>query len=193
MGADPYEYCPYCGNGVVSMDLPTAYYCDSCEEYVFENPAANARVAVVDDDRILLVEIDDEFRISDPPYEHDSEWMLPGGHIEVPEQPREAASRELEEETGLVADPADLELFETVYRQVVEGAHAVLSLYAIEKEATSATLEAGSDAADVRFWTPAELEAADASFRELVLEPRECSDPEWWVKEARAVVRDPVS
>ncbi|MCU4971199.1 NUDIX domain-containing protein [Halobacteria archaeon AArc-m2/3/4] len=184
MGTDPYEYCPYCGSVVRSMDLPTAYYCGSCEEYVFDNPAANARVAVVDGDRILLVEIDDEFRIDDPPYDHDSEWMLPGGHVEVPEQPREAAARELEEETGLVADSEDLELFETVYRQVVEGAHAVLSLYAIEKEATTGTLNAGSDAADVRFWTPAELGAADASFRELHVEPRECNVPEWWVRRA---------
>ncbi|WP_276253459.1 NUDIX hydrolase [Halomontanus rarus] len=190
MAADPYEYCPYCGNGVSACDLPTAYYCGSCEEYVFDDPAANARVAVVDGDRILLVEIDDEFRIDDPPYDHDSEWMLPGGHIEVPEQPREAASRELEEETDLVADPADLELFGTVYRQVVEGAHAVLSLYAVEKEATAGTLEAGADAADARFWTPTELEAADASFRELHFEPRECSDPKWWVKEAREAVTD---
>lgn len=52
------------------------------------------------DDRILLI----CYRGSlDPRY-----WLTPGGGIDEPETPAEAAARELAEETGFHADPADL-------------------------------------------------------------------------------------
>jgi ADP-ribose pyrophosphatase YjhB (NUDIX family) len=51
-----------------------------------------ATVLCVRDDRILLVARDR------------SRWALPGGRIRRDEAPHEAASRELEEETMLIAD-----------------------------------------------------------------------------------------
>lgn len=148
-------------------------------------------MAVVDGDRILLVEIADEHRVADPPYQAESEWMLPGGHPELGEQPRIAAARELQEETGLAVEPDALSLFDAVARQVVEGAYALVVLYAVERAATTGTLEAASDANDARFWTPTELANAGKSFRELHSEPSECRDPDWWVDRARAAVAGP--
>lgn len=61
------------------------------EETRFDDaPVPAALVAVWDDDRLLLVF--DRFRQG---------WELPGGMIEPAETPRQAAARELLEETGL--------------------------------------------------------------------------------------------
>jgi hypothetical protein len=39
--------------------------------------------------------------------------------------------------------------------------------YAVDRDQTTGTLEAGSDATDARFWTPAEFEASDESLRPM--------------------------
>lgn len=182
------DHCPSCGAELTSLEPANAYYCASCDEYVFHEPSPVARVAVLDGDSLLLVEIADEARIEEPPYDVDSEWMTPGGHPELGEQPAVAAARELEEETGLVVDPDALELFEVVTRQVVEDVYGLAVLYAVDRAATTGTLAAATDAADARFWTPAGLASADATFREFHAEPAECRTLDWWIRRARAAV-----
>lgn len=167
----PPEHCPACGTAVEDVDARGVYRCHTCEEYVFYNPAPNARVAVVDDDSVLLVEIADWARIEDPSGEPTSEWQLPGGHVELGEQPATASARELEEETALSVDPGDLVLFDAVARQAVEGSHAVVLLYAVDRAAVDGSLSADSDAADARFWTPTELADSEAFYRDLHDEP----------------------
>lgn len=60
-----------------------------------------ADVAVVRGDDLLLIE-----RGWDP---HKGQLALPGGHVDAGETSRQAAARELEEETGIVCDPDELE------------------------------------------------------------------------------------
>jgi 8-oxo-dGTP pyrophosphatase MutT (NUDIX family) len=63
----------------------------------------SARVVVLDDQgRLLLIQVDDPLD-DKPPV-----WITPGGAIEAGETSRQAASRELVEETGLVVRPTDL-------------------------------------------------------------------------------------
>ena len=197
----PADHCPACGTTLDPVDPPTVQRCPSCEEYVFHNPTPNCRVVVVDGDAALLVEILDAYRVEDPPYPDVSEWMLPGGHPHVGEQPAETAARELAEETNLSVDPADLVLFDAVSRQVVAGNHALVLCYAVERSSTSPAsqarqdaversdvegpLRAASDAGDARFFTPAELAASDRRFREMAVEPERCRSFEWWVSAAR--------
>ena len=63
----------------------------------------SARIVVLDGDgRVLL------FRVADPLDNKPPVWITPGGGVEAGESISEAASRELKEETGLIASPADL-------------------------------------------------------------------------------------
>jgi ADP-ribose pyrophosphatase YjhB (NUDIX family) len=170
------------------MDPPSVFVCESCDEYRFHDPAPNARVVVLDGEEVLLVEIADEARLEEPPYETDSEWMVPGGHPELGEQPHVAAARELEEETGLAVDPDALELVDAVARQVVEEVHSVVVLYAVERKATTGTLAADTDAADARFWTPDGLADSSAQFRDLHAEPAEHRQLGGLIRQARAAL-----
>lgn len=71
------------------------------------------RVLVLDpDDRVLL------FRGFDPADPADYWWATPGGGLSAGETPREAAARELLEETGL--EIADGELGDQVFEDVIE-------------------------------------------------------------------------
>ncbi|WP_018330285.1 NUDIX hydrolase [Actinomycetospora chiangmaiensis] len=61
-----------------------------------------ARIVVLDpDERVLL------FEGVDPARPTEAFWFTPGGGIEPGEEPREAASRELREETGMAGELAD--------------------------------------------------------------------------------------
>jgi ADP-ribose pyrophosphatase YjhB (NUDIX family) len=190
MANRPPDHCPTCGTAVTAVETGV-YRCASCEEYVFHNPVPNARVAVVDGDRVLLVEIANWARIEEPPAEPTSEWQLPGGHVELGEQPAAGAARELEEETDLSVNPTDLDLFDAVTRQAVEGSHAVVLLYAVDRADTTGTLSADSDAADARFWTPAELADSKAFYRELHDEPADYRDLTGVLERASAALGGP--
>ena len=61
-----------------------------------------ARVLLLAGEEVLLL------NDSDPGIPGSSWWVAPGGGIDAGENPAEAACREVEEETGLRLDPADL-------------------------------------------------------------------------------------
>ena len=159
----PPKYCPYCGTAVVPVEefgpgvveTPMVYECDACEDYVFYNPTPGGSAAVLDGDQILLVE---DFRSP-------GEWKLPSGRMELGESPAEGVARELEEETGLVADPADLVYFYDEAGEPVPEQYMVGVDYAIRRTATRGKVEAGSDATDARFFTPEEFAASDREMK----------------------------
>lgn len=66
-----------------------------------------ACVVLVDRRGRLLMQERDEHPVIDP-----EKWGLCGGHLEPGEDPLTGAVRELDEETGVVLAPADLELVE---------------------------------------------------------------------------------
>ena len=57
-GHGPPDFCPYGGTKLSPVEPPTSHYCESCDDYVFYNPIPTARLAVLDDDSILLVKVD---------------------------------------------------------------------------------------------------------------------------------------
>jgi 8-oxo-dGTP diphosphatase len=88
-------------------------------------------------------------------------WSLPGGRVEAGETDQQAVVREVAEETGLVV---------TCGRLVgaVERPGPAGSVYEIRDYAALAaggTLAAGDDAADARWYTPAEAAALEVADR----------------------------
>lgn len=158
---DPPEYCPYCGTELEVVDWPKYYRCESCERPVYHNAVLGGGVVVVDGDRLLLVE---DFR-------NPGAWTLPEGRPEIPESPREGVARELAEEAGLAVDPDALTYLYDEAAEPVEDKFMMGLYYAVDRAATSGTVEAGTDAIDARFWTPAEFEASDQTLKEKYRNP----------------------
>src|SRR5690606_11928467 len=95
--ADPqqFKFCPRCGH---EMTRAYAYgkersLCEACGFIHCRDPKVAAVVFVTDGERVLLVQ-----RAVNP---QRGKWSLPAGYIDYGEDPREAAVREVEEETGL--------------------------------------------------------------------------------------------
>jgi len=93
------------------------------------------------------------------------EWSLPGGVLECGETLREAAVREAREETGLLVEAGELL---GVYERVIRGDdgrvryHYVLIDFLCRP--VGGDLKAGSDAADVRWFTREELPALKLAY-----------------------------
>ncbi|MEU4558742.1 NUDIX domain-containing protein [Actinoplanes sp. NPDC023936] len=90
-------------------------------------------------------------------------WLPPGGHVEVDEDPRETASREVREELGVTGTPEPDPLFLTVTRTVgIDAGHTDVSLWFVLSlgRNESLTPDRGEFRA-VRWWSPDELRSAD--------------------------------
>jgi ADP-ribose pyrophosphatase YjhB (NUDIX family) len=110
-----------------------------------------------DDHRVLLI------RRGQPPLL--GEWSLPGGVLECGETLREAVAREAREETGLLIETGEML---GVYERVIQGDagrvryHYVLIDFLCR--AIGGDLKAGSDAAEVRWFTRNELPALGLAY-----------------------------
>jgi 8-oxo-dGTP diphosphatase len=91
-------------------------------------------------------------------------WLPPGGHVEPDEHPAETANREAREELGIAGANVDGQpVFVTVTETVgIDAGHTDVSLWFLIKGRRSQrfTPDAGEFRA-VRWWTPADLQAAD--------------------------------
>jgi len=163
MVSRPPTFCPDCRTRLESttFDDRERMRCSTCEAIVWHNPVPCAGVAVVDrsgpEPTVLCVER------GVPPGV--GEWTIPGGHVEIGEEPAEAAARELAEETGIVVDTDDLEILAASAMPPREGKHVVTVHYVADRVDAEGVPAAGSDATDARFWTPSEFDVSSEVFR----------------------------
>lgn len=156
----PPSYCPSCG-AALHGDGPR-YGCPDCGRDVFHTPSIAVQVAVVDtantSGKVLIGER------GSPPVA--GRWTTPGGHVDLWEGPREAAVRELDEETGLSVERTAMELLrarDLAAREPEPGLtdeKQVICLdFAVGMRAVNGSPSPDDDLTGVRWVTPDEFEA----------------------------------
>lgn len=121
----------------------------------YDHPALTADVALFalgnHELKVLLI------RRAQPPFQET--WAFPGGFVDVGEAPEEAASRELEEETGVRdVELQQLRAFGAPHRD--PRGHVVTLMYlgvvanaGARSPHALPTVQAGSDAGEARWWS----------------------------------------
>ena len=117
-------------------------------------PLVGVGAVVVDEGRVLLV------RRGREPLK--GQWSLPGGMLELGESLTAGVAREVLEETGLTVEPLELiELLDRIHHQQERVRfHYVIADYLCRVR--GGTLQAGSDADDVRWAERAEWNSHSA-------------------------------
>jgi len=103
--------------------------------------------------RILLI------RRKNPPFQ--GAWALPGGFIDVGEDPRDGCEREMAEETGLTVEVARIAGFYGRPERDPRG-HTASIVYACR--IVSGDAKGGDDAAEARWFRPDELPSLTLAF-----------------------------
>jgi ADP-ribose pyrophosphatase YjhB (NUDIX family) len=148
------SYCSYCGQAFAA-EQPWPRKCARCGNLTFRNPKPVVVVVQPVDDGVALI-----LRNVEP---QRGKWALPGGYIDFGERWEEAAARELEEETGISADPGA-----AVLMRVENGTDGqTLLLFCRFPRITAAALPALRDTAEISgrmVATPETLDAVDFAF-----------------------------
>jgi len=99
-----FTFCPQCASRLETRVVAgkSRMACPGCEFVHFRNPGVGAAVVVWDaHGRLLLVK-------RGPRATRTGLWAIPAGYVDYGEEVRAAAARELEEETGLIAEVGDV-------------------------------------------------------------------------------------
>ncbi len=114
----PYSHCHFCGSAFAGDVVEFPRMCASCGNSTFRNPLPVAVLVIPIADGLLAV------RRAIPPYE--GQFALPGGYIHYDETWQAAVVREVAEETGLVIDAAEVQIFDV--RSAPDGTLLIFGL-----------------------------------------------------------------
>src|SRR5215469_1084478 len=115
-----------------------------------ELPLVGIGAIIIEGDRVLLV------RRAHPPLQ--AQWSIPAGVLEVAEFVREAAIREVREETGLIVEPGELlGVYDRVLRNQAQRVQYHYVLIDFLCRPVGGELCAASDAEEVRWFKREEL------------------------------------
>ncbi len=117
-------------------------------------PIVGVGTVVLDGDMVLMIQR------GKPPRQ--GSWSLPGGAQELGETIREAARREVREETGLEIEIIGLiDVVDSVRPDADDKIEYHYTLIDVAGHAVGGTLMAGGDAQDCRWFTRPEIDAMD--------------------------------
>lgn len=141
------QFCTQCGH---AMEYRFAFgrerpVCASCGHIHFIDPKVAAAALIEQDGKVLLTR-----RANDP---QKGLWVPPGGFVDYDEDPRRAAARECEEETGLKVEIT--ELVDVISSVGQAGGASIVIFY--RARVVGGALAAGDDADRVDFFGPDEL------------------------------------
>lgn len=141
----PVNFCQVCGQPMTERQIHGRLrpICPACGFVHFADPKVAAVVFVENDGKVLLVK-----RAFNP---ERGKWALPAGYIDDGEDPREAAVREVREETGLIVAITDLIGVEG--GPVDFGASIIISFAA---RVLAGEAHATDDAADILWLAPSD-------------------------------------
>ncbi len=151
-------FCYRCGDslgrGYPPGDDREREFCSNCGFVHYEHPNIQVAVVVTHKSRMLWIK-----RALDP---RAGFWELPGGFLEQGESLREAAAREVLEETGLRLQLESLELYLV---GCVEAVNEVHILFRIEADTDQARPSA--EAIDVAWFTADDAPWEDLAFPQI--------------------------
>lgn len=151
-------YCHQCGTKLEAQPIHgrERKVCPACDHIHFRNAIPAVTVIVRDGTDVLLME----------PFAGDG-WEIPGGHPEIEEEPVDAATRELAEETGVEVEPDDLRLLSVVKGPTDQGLHYNMISYVVDYEETEGRVTPGEEATDVKFWPVDRIFSSPGETREI--------------------------
>lgn len=156
------NYCPRCGHALEHRQAfgRVRPVCPSCGRVHFIDPKVAVGVVIEREGKILLIQR------ANPPEQ--GKWSFPAGFVDKGEDPARAAEREAEEETGLTVRA--LEVLDVVAKAAANEGADILIVY--RAEVVSGALIPADDAADARYFGPAEIPATLAfpSTRKIIAE-----------------------
>jgi len=138
----PIHFCPRCGSPLMDQlhSGKLRPSCPKCDWVYFPDPKVAVAVLLKRSGQVLLVQ-----RMYDP---QKGFWTLPSGFVDAGEDPKQAARRECQEETGLAI--GEIRLLDVLFSQEHPRGASILIIYGAEIK--SGELKSGDDAKQAAFF-----------------------------------------
>jgi len=145
-----FKFCPMCASVLVEGPIDGAMrrYCEKCGWIHYLNPVVVVCIIAHCGEKVVLIK-----RGIEP---EKGEWSLPGGFVDVLEEPCKAATRELEEEAGVLGE--NFPIIDAVHQDSPRYTSVIVIGYevAFDKEEP---LVAGDDAVDAKWVDISEVQS----------------------------------